>query len=218
VALGATAGVFGGLGLAALYAGLSLGSMGLVAALSGAGSVAIPAAVGAIAFGQPLSTGQWMGVAAAAGAGLLAGGATMVGVSRRAIQLAAITAVAFGTWFVLLDVAADQGHELWSLVASRAAAAVVVGGIALTVARRSGGVSARTVPLVALAGALDVAGNAGFVLATTTSHVGVAAALSGLYPVVTMLLSWVLLRDRLPPLALAAVVLGVGGIVLLSVG
>jgi drug/metabolite transporter (DMT)-like permease len=218
LAFGAVAGVFGGLGLAALYAGLSLGSMGLVAALSAAGSVAIPAAVGALAFGQPLSNGQWMGVAAAAGAGLLAGGATVAGVSRRAVQLAAVTAVAFGAWFVLLDVAADQGHELWSLVASRAAAAVVVGGVALTVARGGRRLPARTLPLVALAGALDVAGNAGFVLATTTTHVGVAAALSGLYPVVTMLLSWVLLRDRLPPLALAAVVLGVGGIVLLSVG
>jgi drug/metabolite transporter (DMT)-like permease len=61
-------------------------------------------------------------------------------------------------------------------------------------------------------------GNAAFVLATTTVPVGIAAALSGLYPVVTMLLSWAVLRDRLPPVAVGAVVLAVGGTVLISIG
>jgi drug/metabolite transporter (DMT)-like permease len=48
--------------------------------------------------------------------------------------------------------------------------------------------------------------------------VGVAAALSGLYPIVTMLLARVLVRDALPPLALAAVLLAVAGIVLIALG
>jgi drug/metabolite transporter (DMT)-like permease len=217
---GGLAGVFGGLALAALYAGLSLGSMGLVAALSGVGSVAIPAVVGALVLAQHLTGGQWLGVAAAAGAGLLASWTTTQGVNARAIQLAAIAAVGFGTWFVLLDVAAER-HELWALVASRAAASVLVGGIALVLVRR-GRTPARghraAVPFIALAGGLDVMGNAAFVLATTTVPVGIAAALSGLYPVVTMLLSWAVLRDRLPPVAVGAVVLAVGGTVLISIG
>jgi drug/metabolite transporter (DMT)-like permease len=217
---GGLAGVFGGLALAALYAGLSLGSMGLVAALSGVGSVAIPAVVGALVLAQHLTGGQWLGVAAAAGAGLLASWTTTQGVNARAIQLAAIAAVGFGTWFVLLDVAAER-HELWALVASRAAASVLVGGIALVLVRR-GRTPARghraATPFIALAGGLDVMGNAAFVLATTTVPVGIAAALSGLYPVVTMLLSWAVLRDRLPPVAVGAVVLAVGGTVLISIG
>lgn len=220
LAYGALAGLFGGLALAALYAGLALGSMGLVAALSGVGSVAIPAAVAALLFAQHLTTGQWIGVAAAAGAGLLASWTTTQGVSARAIQLAVVAAVGFGTWFVLLDVAADQ-HELWALVASRGAASILVGTIALILAGRgttSPGGGRAALPLVALAGGLDVTGNAAFVLATTSVPVGIAAALAGLYPVVTMLLSWVVLRDRLPPLALGAVVLAVGGTVLISIG
>jgi drug/metabolite transporter (DMT)-like permease len=215
---GMAAGVFGGLGLAALYAALSLGSMGLVAALSGAGSVAIPAAVGAFLFSQHLGTGQWMGVAAAAGAGLLAGGATTRGVSARALQLAAVAAVGFGVWFVLLDLAADR-QALWALVASRASASALIGGLAVFLARRDLGRVRGAWPLIGLAGALDVTGNAAFVMATTVVPVGLAAALSGgLYPVVTMLLSWVLLRDRLPPLGLAALILAVGGTVLISTG
>jgi drug/metabolite transporter (DMT)-like permease len=217
---GAVAGLFGGVARAALYAGLSLGSMGLVAALSGVGSVAIPAAVGAVLFAQHLGTGQWIGVAAAAGAGVLASGATTRGVNARAIQLAAVAAVGFGTWFVLLDVAAER-HELWALVASRAAASLLIGSLAIVLARHhpapAGGWS-RVAPIIGLAGVLDVAGNAAFVLATTTVPIGIAAALSGLYPVVTLLLSWVVLRDRLPPLAIAAVILAVGGTALISVG
>jgi drug/metabolite transporter (DMT)-like permease len=214
---GAMAGVFGGLGLAALYAGLSLGSMGLVAALSGVGSVAIPVVVGAVVFAHELAAGQWLGVAAAAGAGMLASGATTRGVDARAIRLSAAAAVGLGMWFVFLDVAADQ-HDLWALVASRAAAAALIGAIALTTLRRGGGVPTRALPLVALAGALDVTGNALFVFATGLVPVGVAAALSGLYPIVTMLLARVILRDSLPPLALAAVALAVAGIVLISIG
>lgn len=221
LAIGAAAGLFGGLGLAALYAGLSLGSMGLVAALSGVGSVAIPAVLGALLLAEHLTTGQWLGVAAAAGAGLLASGTTTRGVNARAIQLAAAAAVGFGTWFLLLDLAAEQ-HELWALVASRAAASVLVGSLAFLLARGgSGDRGARlraALPLITLAGALDIIGNAAFVLATTSVAVGIAAALSGLYPVITMLLSWVILRDRLPPLAVAAVALAVGGTVLISIG
>jgi drug/metabolite transporter (DMT)-like permease len=187
---GIAAGVFGGLGLAALYAALSLGSMGLVAALSGVGSVAIPAVVGALLFAQHLSTGQWMGVTAAA-------------------------AVGFGVWFVLLDLAADR-QALWALVASRASASALIGGLAVGLARRDLGRVRAAWPLIGLAGALDVTGNAAFVVASTLVPVGLAAALSGLYPVVTMLLSWVLLRDRLPPLGLAALILAVGGTVLIS--
>jgi drug/metabolite transporter (DMT)-like permease len=221
LAYGAVAGIFGGLGLLALYAGLSLGSMGLVAAISSVGSVAIPAAVGALLFAQHLGTGQWMGVAAAATAGMLAGGSTSLGVSARALLLAAAAAVGFGVWFVFLDLAAEE-HHLWSLVASRAAASVLVGCLALVLTRRSGNERAalRSLPLklVLLAGTLDVTGNGAFVLATTVAPVGIAAALAGLYPVVTMLLSWAVLRDRLPPLALAAVLLAVGGTALISLG
>jgi drug/metabolite transporter (DMT)-like permease len=47
---------------------------------------------------------------------------------------------------------------------------------------------------------------------------GIAAALSGLYPIVTMLLARLVLRESLPALGLAAVILAVLGIVLISLG
>jgi drug/metabolite transporter (DMT)-like permease len=94
-----------------------------------------------------------------------------------------------------------------------------VGAAALAFARReTPGAPRRWWGLIALAGILDVTGNGAFVLATLAAPVGVAAALSGLYPIVTMLLARVLVRDALPPLALAAVLLAVAGIVLIALG
>jgi drug/metabolite transporter (DMT)-like permease len=218
LALGAVAGACGGIGLAALYAGLSLGSMGLVAALSAVGSVAIPLLVGALVIGEAIGPTQWLGVGAAAAAAGLAARATTRGTNPRAVQLAVVAAVGFGLWFALLDQAAAS-HELWALIASRAAAAALVGGLTLALARRATARPPRWWwAIVVLTGVLDVTGNGAFVLAALALPVGVAAALSGLYPIVTMLLARVLVRDALPPLALVAVLMAVIGIVLISLG
>jgi drug/metabolite transporter (DMT)-like permease len=69
-----------------------------------------------------------------------------------------------------------------------------------------------------VAGSMDVAGNAGFVLASGALPVGVAAALSGIYPIVTMLLAWLVLREALPQLGILAVLLAVVGIAIISLG
>jgi drug/metabolite transporter (DMT)-like permease len=76
----------------------------------------------------------------------------------------------------------------------------------------------RAWPLVAASGVLDVSGNALFVIARGGLTVGLAAALSGIYPLVTMLLARGFLHERLPRLGLVGVALAVAGIVLISIG
>jgi drug/metabolite transporter (DMT)-like permease len=212
---GALAGACGGIGLAALYRGLSLGSMGLVTALSGVGSVAVPLVVGVLLAGDVIGPWQWAGVAAALAAGVSASGATLCGVKPAALGMAVVAALGFGSWYVLLDHVAGS-NELWALVASRTTASALIGGFAI--ARGGAGAARANWRLVAAAGALDVIGNAGFVLARATLAVGVAAALSGLYPIVTMLLARTVVGETLPRLAVAAVALAVTGIVLISLG
>jgi drug/metabolite transporter (DMT)-like permease len=215
IVLGGVAGVAGGLGLAALYRGLSLGSMGLVAAISGVGSVLLPLGVGVWLAGDAIGQLQWVGVAAALGAGAAASGATLRGVNVAALSMAVVAATGFGLWYVILDRAAET-HELWALVASRGASSVVVGGLALA---RGGARGLRSSwRLVLAAGALDLGGNGGFVLARGTLPVGIAAALSGLYPIATMLLARGVIGEALPRLGVAAVALAVLGIVLISLG
>jgi drug/metabolite transporter (DMT)-like permease len=138
-----------------------------------------------------------------------------------ALRLAAIAGISFGAWFVLLDLAAE-GDALWALVASRASSSVLVTAVAIVVGTRispeARGSSMPLLGLIALAGVLDVAGNGLFVLARGEIAVGLAAAMSGVYPLVTMVLARAVGGEELPPLGLLGVLLAVIGIVLISLG
>lgn len=213
--LGALGGIAGGLGLAALYRALGMGAMGLVSAVSGVGGVLIPLAVGIVLWGTVVQPLQLAGVGCALVAIAAASGATTRGVSREALLLALTAAIGFGLWFIFLNRAAEHG-QLWALVASRGSASIVVGGAALLRADRSRLQS--VAPLVALAGLLDVTANGMVVLAFATIPVGIAAALSGTYPLATMVLARTLLGEALPRLGLVAVALAVAGIILISLG
>lgn len=215
LAIGLAAGIAGGIGLTALYQGLSIGAMGLVAGLSALGSVLVPVLVGALT-GARLTPLQLVGVALAGLAAMAAGGASREEVSRTALLLAALAAAAFGSWYVLLDLAAGAGDPLWGLVASRSSAAILIG--AVLVGRGGAGAVRPVLPLVGLAGVLDVAGNVFFVTAGSQVTVGIAAALSGLYPLITMFLARAIVGEALPRLGVTAVGLAIGAVVLISLG
>jgi drug/metabolite transporter (DMT)-like permease len=211
--VGLAAGVAGLVGLAALYRGMTLGSMGLVTALSGAGSLAIPLAVGAL-LGAVVAPLQLVGVACAAGAAAAASGASRGELGRHALLLAGVAAVGFGAWYVLIDLAARGGDPLWALVFSRTGSA----GIALALAFRRIERGSYPVRIVILAGLFDVGGNALYVIARGEMPIGLAAALTGLYPIVTMLLARFVLGEHLPRLGQIGVALALLGIVLISIG
>jgi drug/metabolite transporter (DMT)-like permease len=130
--------------------------------------------------------------------------------------MAAIAAFAFGAWFVLLDLAAE-GDATWALVASRASASVFMVGVAAVSGTRPR-LERGSVALIVVAGQLDVTGNALFVLARGELPVGLAAAMSVIYPIVTMLLARFVGREALPRLGLIGVLLAVVAVVLISVG
>lgn len=213
VGLGVLAGLAGAVGLAGLFGGMAVGSMGVVAALSGAGSLVIPLVAGAL-MGSRVAPLQLVGVGCAAAAAIAAGGASRGDVGRRALLLSAIAAAGFGSWYVLLDLSAAFGNPVWTLVLSRAASAAVATAFAV---RRF---EAGSYPFgaVAMAGILDVAGNALYVAAGGEMAVGLAAALTGLYPIVTMLLARALIGERVGRLGLMGVGLALAAVVLISAG
>ena len=213
ILIGLAAGIGGAVGLASLYRGMSLGSMGVVTSLSGAGSLIPPLVVGAV-LDAPITALQLVGVAFAGAAGVAAGGAARDTVGRQALLMAGLAAVGFGGWYVLLDLAAEAGDPLWALLASRASSAVLTAAV---VARRF---DARALPLrlVVAAGLLDVGGNAFYVLSRDLLPLGLAAALTGLFPIGTMVLARVILGERLTRLGQVGVALALLGIVLISAG
>ena len=215
LAIGVAAGLSGAAGVAALYVAMAAGAMGLVASVSGAGSVTIPLLVGALLLHQSVHPLQVVGVAFAAAAVLAAGGASRGGASRRALRLALVAALGFGLWYVLLDRAAAASGP-WALFTSRLSGSASLLALA---ALRGGLTTLRSSWRLALvSGMADVGGNALYVVARALLALGLAAALSGIYPLFTMLLARVVLRERLPRLGLAGVALALVAIVLISAG
>ena len=74
------------------------------------------------------------------------------------------------------------------------------------------------VPRLALIGAADMAGNAFYILALQAGALAIAATVSSLYPVTTVVLAAVLLRERVSSIHAIGIVLAGIAIVLIGVG
>lgn len=214
--LGAVAGLGGGLGLAFLYEGLARGSMGIVSALAGAGAAVIPL-LATLVLGTEIAPLALVGVAFVVAAGLAAADVSRDAASRTALLLSLGAALGFSAWYLIIDRAADAGG-IWALVASRTASVLLLVVLVAATSTRSSVPALRSVLLlVSIAGVLDVTANVFFVVARGEISVALAATLSGLYPLVTMILARLVLAERLPRLGLVSVVLAVTGTILISV-
>lgn len=215
LAWGAAAGVTGALALTVFYRALAGGSMSVVAPVTAVCSAAVPVLVG-------LATGDDVRSTALAGVVLALPAVGLVATERRApgtaragagtlgsVAAAVLAGTGFGVVFLLLHAtSADSG--LWPLVAARAASAVVVGVVLVArpaLWRPSLWVPRRLLPLVVGAGVADMAANALYLVAVREGQLSIVGLLSSLYPVSTVLLAGIVLRERLSGLQLA----GVGG-------
>ena len=187
------AGICGGIGLAALYRALAIGRMGVNAPITAVVAAAFPVLVGTLAQGPPT-------LPRAAGFALALWGvwrlARPEGVEGRpkGVGLALIAGLGFGGFYVLITQAGGPS-VFWPLAASTGTSSIML----LTLAAAAGPrliVRAAALPITYAAGALDAGGNIFFVLAAHAGRLDVAAVLSSLYPLVTVLAAWVLLKER----------------------
>ncbi len=190
--LGALAGVAGGLGVWAFYRALSVGTMSLVAPISALGA-GIPIAVG-------LVRGEAPGALSLVGAFVALAGAVLASrapgkVSRDGIGLSALAAVAFGLFFVLIDPAADVS-VLWAGLSTRVASVPILVGLCFAL-RASWRVERSLWPLVIASGMLDIAANLFYAAGIQKGDISIVAVLAGLYPVATVVLAQLILRERL---------------------
>jgi uncharacterized membrane protein len=212
ILLGALAGLFNAAALAALYRGLAGGKMGVVAPIAATDAV-VP-----VAFG--LLTGERPAPVAMVGIGVALMGIVLasrpgtqeeadVGSRRdstaRSVTLALIAAVCFGGFMIAID-GASEGGVLWAVVFSRITTVALLGGAALAV-RPSLALGTRdAAPLLAVGG-LDVGASVLFAAATTTGLLSLVGVFGSFYPVFTILLAGLVLRERLDPMQR----LGAGG-------
>ena len=191
----AAAALFGALGLAGLYRALADGRMGIVAPITGVLTAAIPVAVGIATAGLP-------GPVRLAGFGVALLAIVLVSLSddgttgRGGLLLAIGAGLSFGLYSACVGQVAEG--VFGPLMVSRATASALV--LVIVAARRTpvravAFAERRLLLLVVLVGALDLAGNAMFLVAAQASGLALAAVLGSLYPVSTVILAAVVLRE-----------------------
>ncbi len=218
---GAAAGLAGALGLAVFYRALAAGVMSVVAPVTAVCAAAVPVVVG-LALGESLQLASVLGTGLALAAVALVaaeGGRPSLQAARQAgLGAALVAGTAFGLFFVLLDQPAEASG-LWPLVPARAASLALVLLAVGALGVSSGAwprLAAGSLPLVVLAGVLDMAANALFLLATREGLLAVAGVLASLYPVSTVLLAQVVLRERLHRSQALGFVAAIGAVALIA--
>jgi drug/metabolite transporter (DMT)-like permease len=211
---GSVAGLAGAVGLVAFYQALAVGRMGIVAPIAGMLSAAVPVLFAAAFEGLPGPL-QLIGfVLALIAVGLISGLGVVKG-RPEGLGLALLAGLGFGSFFILIS-RVSHGAVFWPLAAARLSSLLFL--LAVLLIRRRKVLPEKSVwPVVFLAGALDVAGNVFFVLATHAGRLDVAAVLSSLYPAVTVLLATIILKERVTRLQSIGIFVALVAIPLISV-
>jgi drug/metabolite transporter (DMT)-like permease len=210
----ASAGLAGAFGIAMLYRALALGSSASTAPTAGVVTALVPVLFAALTLGLP-AIDQLAGFGLAlVGIWLVArlpGGHTQA--SRQGMLLALFSGVCFGAYFVLVA-QVSPGKVFYPLLAAR----LMSFGVALAVIslQRQPLPSPRRNPVALLSGVLDTGGNIFYLLATQYTRLDVAAVLASFYPAATVMLSVLLLKERVSPWQWLGVACCLGAVVLIA--
>jgi drug/metabolite transporter (DMT)-like permease len=183
-------------------------------------AAAVPVVFGLVTGERP-STLQGVGMAAAIAGVVLASreegpdGAEGPRVAS-GVGLALVAAVGFGSFFVLMDQAAET-DTLWSLLVNRMTGVSLLVLLAAALRPRLALAPADFGALAAV-GVLDMGANALFAVAATEGLVSLVSVLASLYPVVVIGLAHLVLHERTNPLQLTGAGLALGGVALIVAG
>jgi drug/metabolite transporter (DMT)-like permease len=216
----AAAGLAGACGLVAFYSGLAAGKMSVVAPISSM-AVLVPVVVG-IATGDRPSAVQAVGAAVGIAGIALASreAADEAHRDRRVatgVGLALISGLGFGAFFVAMDVAADH-DPLWANLVNRGTSLSLVLLAVLAFRPTFGGLGPRGLPTLVTLGVLEMGANVGFAFAAREGLLSLTSVLSSLYPVVVVVLAWLVLHERLQQSQKAGVAAALVGVALIAGG
>ncbi len=214
VLLGGLAAIFGMLGLMALYRGLASGRMGIVAPVAAVTTAALPIVVSFFLEGAPTST-QLVGfLIALIAVSLLAGVGGSAVIKANELALAVAAGMGFALFYIVIN-QVNQDSVLWPLVSGRITTVTLLFLFVMLTAQWSRPTAAH-LPTIALAGIFDTGGNVFFVLAAQAGRLDIASVISSLYPAMTVLLAWVILKERLVKQQWVGVVAAIVALVLIA--
>lgn len=187
------AGLAGGTGITALYRGLSVGRMGIVAPITGVLAAIIPVIGGIVLEGWPSGL-VLIGIVVAILAVLLVSRVADEGGGRAGLPEALVAGTAIGLFGIVISQIGD-GFVFSSLTVIRGVQVVLVTAVVL-LTRAAWRLPRGTLPLIVAVGFLDMAGNAFYLLGVQSGALAIASVLSALYPVTTVILAAIVLRER----------------------
>lgn len=204
-------GLMGGLSsvvaLLCLYASLALGPISIISPLGALVSAIVPAVIGVSFLGESFSVLGWVAIAIALVAVVLVGfvpGENVTLPKPRAIMLAIGAGIGIG---IAVSSLARSPHDsgIAPIIIMRTTAALLLGAIVLLTAIRQKNSAAgfERTPLTSKilltiigAGALDAGANIFFTLASRTGSLTVVGVLTALYPLGTILLARLVLKEH----------------------
>jgi len=212
---GVLAGLFGFVGLIAFYSGLATGRMGVVSPIA-ALSVLIPLTIAFISGEKPSST-QIVGMSIAlVGAFCASGPEVKGGVAIKPIVLAVVAAIGFG--FAVAFIAKGSESSAIMTMTTMRFTTFIIALFLFAKYRPFGGFTRKDVPLLIGIGAADFIANLLLGVATTKGLVSLAVVLGSLFPIVTALLAFKLLHERLHKVQYLGIIFAIIGVAVISSG
>lgn len=210
---GIIAGIAGFIGLTAFYTGLATGRMGVVSPISSL-SVLIPLFYALIQGERPSST-QTLGIVIAISGAFMASGPEMRnGLPIKPLIYAVIAALGFGTALTFIAIGSET-DSLHTMTAMRCASVIVCILIAIRY-RTLGGFGKSQIPLLVFIGVADFLANFILGVATTKGLVSIAMVFGSLFPVVTILLAYKFLHERLHRIQYVGITAALSGVIMIA--
>ena len=212
---GVLAGSLGFIGLIAFYSGLATGRMGVVSPIA-ALSVLIPITIAFINGEKPNSTQMTgMGIALI-GAFCASGPEIKGGITIKPWIYALIAAFGFGG--AVAFIAQGSTSSAIMTMTTMRFTTFLVAIILFAKYKSFGGLSRKNIPLLIGIGSADFLANLLLGVATTKGLVSLAVVLGSLYPIVTALLAFKILHERLHKVQYVGISLAIAGIAVISIG
>jgi len=211
---GIAAGFCGYIGLICLYRALATGRMGVVSPISALSAI-IPLLYALIFLDERLNGLVAIGVIfALLGAVLASGPELSQGFPLKPVFLALGAAVGFGTCLIFMT-EGSESSALMTMVSMRASTFLISLTILIRL-RGTGGMGKSHIGLLVFIGIADFSANLILGIATTRGLVSLAMVLGSLFPIVTALLAFVFLKERLHRIQYAGIASAVFGVAVIA--
>jgi drug/metabolite transporter (DMT)-like permease len=211
---GIAAGFSGYIGLICLYRALATGRMGVVSPISALSAI-IPLLYALIFLEERLTGLVAIGVIfALLGAVLASGPELSQGFPLKPVFLALGAAVGFGTCLIFMT-EGSESSALMTMVSMRASTFLISLTILIRL-RGTGGMGKSHIGLLIFIGVADFSANLILGIATTRGLVSLAMVLGSLFPIVTALLAFIFLKERLHRVQYVGIASAVFGVAIIG--